>query len=263
MVYALRRFLLKRTEIPMANTTNFVSRTALSAALALSAMALAQPASAAVFAFNLDGSGVSAAIQLTYEANPLAVGIEGTSPNASDPVGSYIVTGITGTFSSANAGISNATIGGIVASVPGTPTFDNLFAPHSFGFYPVANANPAPGGNVPPGLSYDNLFYPDGSPQAASDYPFHGGFFDIYGLVFTIGNGNAVNLWSNGDFGGGAIYGAAVTDGTIILDYTEEPVALTPAVPEPATWALMIAGFGLIGATMRRRRPARVAVSFG
>jgi hypothetical protein len=27
----------------------------------------------------------------------------------------------------------------------------------------------------------------------------------------------------------------------------------TPAVPEPATWAMMIGGFGLIGATMRRR----------
>lgn len=27
-----------------------------------------------------------------------------------------------------------------------------------------------------------------------------------------------------------------------------------PAVPEPATWAMMIAGFGLVGAAMRRRR---------
>lgn len=29
----------------------------------------------------------------------------------------------------------------------------------------------------------------------------------------------------------------------------------TGAVPEPATWALMILGFGAIGASMRRRRP--------
>ena len=27
-----------------------------------------------------------------------------------------------------------------------------------------------------------------------------------------------------------------------------------PGVPEPATWAMLIAGFGLVGATMRRRR---------
>ncbi|SNS52810.1 PEP-CTERM protein-sorting domain-containing protein [Sphingomonas laterariae] len=29
------------------------------------------------------------------------------------------------------------------------------------------------------------------------------------------------------------------------------------AVPEPASWAMMIGGFGMIGATMRRRHPAR------
>ncbi len=32
----------------------------------------------------------------------------------------------------------------------------------------------------------------------------------------------------------------------------------TNAVPEPASWALMIAGFGIIGGTMRRRTPVRV-----
>jgi hypothetical protein len=31
------------------------------------------------------------------------------------------------------------------------------------------------------------------------------------------------------------------------------------AVPEPASWALMIAGFGLVGAAMRRRRMAAIA----
>jgi hypothetical protein len=30
--------------------------------------------------------------------------------------------------------------------------------------------------------------------------------------------------------------------------------APNPAIPEPATWAMMIAGFGLVGATVRRRR---------
>jgi hypothetical protein len=33
----------------------------------------------------------------------------------------------------------------------------------------------------------------------------------------------------------------------------------TPAVPEPATWAMMIAGFGLAGASMRRRRATTLA----
>jgi hypothetical protein len=31
-------------------------------------------------------------------------------------------------------------------------------------------------------------------------------------------------------------------------------LSTVPAVPEPATWAMMIAGFGLVGGAMRRRR---------
>jgi hypothetical protein len=260
MVYASLAILFASEEQSMSRTA--ISSTSLfSVAVALSALAIAQPASAAIFAFNLNGSGISGSIQLTYEANNNTGVLPETSPNPVDPIGSYIVTGINGTFSNANIGISNAAITGIVASHPGNPTADNLLAPHSFGFYTVASGIPAPDGHIAPGLSYDNLFYPAGSPQAASDYPFHGGFFDIYGLVFTLDDGNAVNLWSNGDFGGGAIYGAAVTDGETVLDYTENPVALA-AVPEPATWALMLAGFGLVGAAMRRRHAARVVVSF-
>jgi hypothetical protein len=36
---------------------------------------------------------------------------------------------------------------------------------------------------------------------------------------------------------------------------------LLAAVPEPASWALMIAGFGLVGSAMRRRKPS-VSVSY-
>ncbi len=35
-------------------------------------------------------------------------------------------------------------------------------------------------------------------------------------------------------------------------------LTVPPAVPEPASWAMMIAGFGLVGATLRRRRSAPV-----
>ncbi|QMW24730.1 PEP-CTERM sorting domain-containing protein [Sandaracinobacteroides saxicola] len=34
------------------------------------------------------------------------------------------------------------------------------------------------------------------------------------------------------------------------------PTSALAYVPEPATWAMMIVGFGLVGSTMRRRRPA-------
>jgi hypothetical protein len=32
------------------------------------------------------------------------------------------------------------------------------------------------------------------------------------------------------------------------------PVTLPPSIPEPASWAMLIAGFGLVGAALRRRR---------
>jgi hypothetical protein len=38
----------------------------------------------------------------------------------------------------------------------------------------------------------------------------------------------------------------------------ERPAAAAAAVPEPTAWALMIGGFGMAGAMLRRRRPAVV-----
>lgn len=222
-----------------------IKKHAFTAALLIAALSSVE-ARASSFAFQLNGGAVTGSIVLSYAPNP-NTGVLGTSPNTVDPVGSYIVTGISGSFSDSNIGISNAAITGIVPSSPGAPTSGNLLAPHSFGFYPILNGSPGEGG-LAPGFSYDNLFYPGGSPQTATDYPFHGGFLDIYGLVFTIAGGDSVNLWSNGDFGGGATYGAGVTDGTDRLDYVGNI-----GVPEPATWALMIGGFAATGASMRRR----------
>lgn len=47
--------------------------------------------------------------------------------------------------------------------------------------------------------------------------------------------------------------------GTITFTYTPTE---TGAVPEPATWAMMLAGFGLIGAGMRRRTSVKAAVTY-
>jgi hypothetical protein len=47
--------------------------------------------------------------------------------------------------------------------------------------------------------------------------------------------------------------------GTITFTYTPTE---TGAVPEPAAWAMMLAGFGLIGAGMRRRTSVKAAVTY-
>ena len=39
-----------------------------------------------------------------------------------------------------------------------------------------------------------------------------------------------------------------------LADFAPDHETFTANVPEPATWALMIAGFGLAGTTLRRRR---------
>lgn len=69
---------------------------------------------------------------------------------------------------------------------------------------------------------------------------------------------------------GQVFYGYAFTTNNVINSYAFETVAgqtitasatIPPAVPEPATWAMMIGGFGAIGGAMRNRR-RKTTVSF-
>ena len=119
----------------------------------------------------------------------------------------------------------------------------------------VANGVDDGSGHPSPGFHYDNIFYPAGSPLASSDYPFSGGVFDIYGVAFSLDDGNAVNLWSNGILPStGLNYGIAITDRTDVLDYTGG--VSIQAVPEPASWAMVLGGLGILGGCLRGRRSA-------
>jgi hypothetical protein len=191
---------------------------------------------------NFAGSGVNATLQLTY--GPAA---DDKYPNA------LKVTGISGTFSDINNGLNiiNAAVGPLQPIKQDAPEADNLLAPKDFSRFAVATGlGPENNGF----LTYDNLYWPGGSPPTASDYPLHGGVLDIYGLMFEIGGGRVVNLWSNGDLSGsgfGPIYGAAVATSASALDYVGGVVQ----TPEPGTFALL--GGGVVLLFIRRRRSRR------
>lgn len=201
-------------------------------------MVLVKTASASTFDFTFSGSGVSGAVQITY----------GTTHDTATP-SAIEVTGITGTITDTNngLGIVNASITGLVPLNRTTPEATNLLAPNDFSQFAVASGLPATSDGA---ISYDNLFYQTSSPQTASDYPLHGGFLDIYGLLFTINNGDTVNFWSNGTITGVGPYpyGIAVVTSANALDYTGG-VTITP---EPSAFGL--AACALTGFALLRRR---------
>ena len=80
--------------------------------------------------------------------------------------------------------------------------------------------------------------------------------------VLTFGNGGQLEVtllpasfnWGWFDLNPGQEYGAVVDAQFKLIS---EPIS--SAVPEPATWAMMIMGFGLAGTAIRRRRTGFVA----
>jgi hypothetical protein len=216
-----------------------MERLCLAVAALLAAAAMTGEARADTIAFNFNGPGVGGSLTLTY----------GTATDAKYP-NAYEITGISGTFSDSNNGLNivNATVNSLVPITHDTPEPTNLLAPHDFSRFAVASGLPPVSNGF---LTYDNLFYPGGSPPTASDYPPHGGFLDIYGLMFDIGGGMVVDLWSNGAGGNGVVdYGVAVATSSGALDYVGGGVS----VPEPGS--LLLLGGGLLGLLAWRRQGA-------
>lgn len=210
------------------------------------AIVTGQPAQASRSSYSISGSGVSASGYFTYEPSTVV----------GDPVGAYTITGIDGTFSDSKLGLVDVAITGLMPLDPLDPPNPTPF-PGSFSSHPVANSP-----SQEPAFSYDNLYYPDGSPVTCPDYPGSGGYLDVYGLTFIVDDQYAVNVWSNGiipGVPGPLTYGLQVLafdapNATYVnLEYLAGGVQL--AVPEPGS--LCLVATGVLGALGWRRWSSR------
>ena len=223
-----------------------MTRKLLAAGAVVAALAFGQQAQAGQIGFTFGGGGISGSGTFTFDP---------TNPDAVS--GGYPITGASGTFSDSNTvvPISDASITGVYAVNPvdkGAPF------PASLSFLTVTNP---PTGDA--AISYSDLFYADGSPITCPDYPFSGGFLDVYGVMFQLNNGDLVDLFSNGDDPslGSLIYGAVVVDmsnaaenggeGTIIDSVSS---GIAAGVPEPSSFWLL--GAFLLGVPALRKRSA-------
>jgi hypothetical protein len=83
-------------------------------------------------------------------------------------------------------------------------------------------------------------------------------FVDGSGLGFMTAAGTNVNLFFQDSVSSYRIN----TTGPFTSSFvTANSSAVAAAVPEPATWAMMLIGFGAVGYSMRRRRASRLSVS--
>ena len=108
---------------------------------------------------------------------------------------------------------------------------------------------------------------PFGKTDATTDYTFSVSPVQLnagsYFLAFQDVTGNFSDFLSKGVASSGAFTSVDGGDNYVAQYRGFDSVAIsvfdgggTPAVPEPATWALMLLGFGITGATLRARRRA-------
>ena len=78
-----------------------------------------------------------------------------------------------------------------------------------------------------------------------------GGYIYLSGGELTAGDSYIFSLGTSRVGSTNAKF--AFFDSSEVTSFVDPLIPGTPGVPEPASWALMIAGFGLTGAAMRRR----------
>lgn len=164
--------------------------------------------------------------------------------------GSYTTTGTAGLFTGTTSGVSAEPAFGdqgdqyFYVSGGGTATFSFGVGASSFGF-DLGSADD---------YNAVTVFFAGGGSQT-----FTGAQLNPPGPA----TGNQMIAQTNGRvtiFGNGAIITSArFSSGQPSFEFDNIGIA---AVPEPATWAMLILGFGVIGGAMRRSKVARTALRF-
>lgn len=165
-----------------------------------------------------------------------------------------VITGASGTF-------NGAKITGVLDPNHALPPPGEVL-PDSYSLFSI------PGYGDHDGVSYDNLFYANGSPlicyvNGDLVWDYAGGFLDLMGVMFTLDNGSYVDLWSFGVLDpdymfpgspGGLQYGLRLIQPNSDGGYTVAnlPPFATVSVPEPNF--LWLLGASLIGLFAWRRR---------
>jgi hypothetical protein len=103
------------------------------------------------------------------------------------------------------------------------------------------------------------------SPLTANIYSLSGSLLATSGAFYNLAGNRRwdAKTWTAGGLGAGSyifeLYGVGAGNAldvlvdNVVLDQVGR--SMTGAVPEPASWAMLLAGFGFTGAAMRRRRP--------
>jgi hypothetical protein len=132
--------------------------------------------------------------------------------------------------------ITGNTLGNFSPSVSGPVTLKFASSLTAAGFNMVSNSSTYSFQALLGGVVIESFQSAVGSSSASNFYGFTGSNFDAIRIN---------NL--SGD--------------SYLIDNVQ--LGVTSAVPEPATWAMMLLGLGFVGGSLRSRRRQRTAVSFG
>ena len=222
-----------------------------------------QRAAAAILVIGatLAASSASAATQITAAGGNIQVG--GGGPYDNVPAGTLSIKGLgTGITTSRSRYTENVELAGtgFFAGMTGLGTFvgegvlQNLTftlqstVPDQFKFEYSLLLNQL---TMPISYTYDQVF---GEDTSIATSPFNGINDAFRGVVFTtIAPGSTATSYRT------QINATLLSNDTLPF---VPIVSVTPAVPEPASWAMMMVGLGAVGYTMRRRKKVTTRVSF-